>query len=297
MGEGVVNTDQDKVDEATAAKLAREGEHADAEAEVIVMNAALDAAATPFAQAKTAEEAQEKSTEDATAAQSTTKAELHKTDSDLTKLIAAHRQLKAEALDSTSTQGTLEAKEAETAEVVAKTNEAHSNSKAQVVSQNAVLALAEGTRNDADLDFEQKEDEATTAGDNYKSAKTEVTEAKAAAKASRGLATKEESDLKKKSSTVQRTVTPIQIEESSAFKDNTKEHKEFKTLERALSNADLKAELAKRQKSFNEGLSEKDATKVDSANADLTEATSKYTNAEQELARLGAGLEVYELGN
>merc|ERR1711865_845465 len=82
----------------------------------------------------------------------------------------------------------------------------------------AVLALAEGTRNDADLDFEQKEDEATTAGDNYKSAKTEaqnvatlslpaakneVTEAKAAAKASRGLATKEESDLKKKSSTVQ----------------------------------------------------------------------------------------------
>merc|ERR1712028_76146 len=283
-----------------------------AEAEVTVMNAALDAVATPFAEAKKAEEAQEKSTEDATAAQSTTKAELHKTDSDLTKLIAAHRQLKAEALDSTSTQGTLEAKEAETAKVVAKTNEAHSNSKAQVVSQNAVLALAEGTRNDADLDFEQKEDEATTAGDNYKSAKTEaqnvatlslpaakneVTEAKAAAKASRGLATKEESDLKKKSSTVQRTVTPIQIEESSAFKDNTKEHKEFKTLERALSNADLKAELAKRQKSFNEGLSEKDATKVDSANADLTEATSKYTNAEQELAKLGAGLEVYELGN
>jgi len=275
-----------------------------------VKKAALTALEGPLDAAKTAQGEQEKLAEDAKADDVTAKGDVTKAEADLTKQQVEERELKANSKAANEKQTMLESTQAEAEKTASDAEAVLNTARAKVAESTGVLERAEKTRSDAELDYSEKEAAATAAGDKYQAAqkeaqheatvslpaaKNEVTQAKQAADASKNLAAQEKSNLKTAASKAKRVLTPLQIDESGAFKQFTKEHKESKTLERALSNANLQSELSKRKAKFDENLAEIEASKVDSANQNLIDAKTKYADSQQQLEKLGVSTEVVEL--
>ena len=307
-----VAVDAAKTAEATAeaTKDAKKSDKADADAEVTVKKAALNALQAPFDAAKTAQSDQETSTENAETAEATTKAALTKAEADLSKQQQQQRAAAASSKSMNEKQTMLDSAETEATKAAIEAKETFDTAKAKVAESSASLELAEKTRADAENDHSEKALAASAAEDNYNlakkeaqnvvtvrlpAAKNEVTQTRQAADASENLAKQEASELSTVASKAKRALTPLQIEESGAFKENTEQHKSYKMLERALTGADLQAELAKRKRTFDEKVAENQASKVDAATQILTDAKARYTTSEQELEKLGIG-EVIELG-
>merc|ERR1712166_1385272 len=222
----------------------------------------------------------------------------------------AERAAAASSKSTNEKQTTLESDEAEATKAAAEAKATFDTAKGKIGRVNCIPRAGRDTLADAQNDHSEKEFAAEKAEDSYNvankegqhvvtvrlpAAKNEVTQAKQAAGASENLAKQEASELRTVASKAKSALTPIQIEESGAFKENTEQHKSFKMLERALSSANLQAELAKRKRTFDEKLAEKQASRVDAATQLLTDAKARYMTSEQELEKLGIG-EVAELG-